>query len=603
MNSFIQQRVDALRDVLRREHLAAFIFPSTDPHNGEYVPDHWKGREWISGFGGSAGTAVVTLTSAALWTDSRYFIAAEQQLADTEFKLMKLKVESTPTIAEWLGKELADSESKEVGIDGTVNSLNDVEAMIADLRAEGGLTLRTNFDPLQQIWHDRPPVPVNKVEIHDIRFAGEKADDKIRRIRKALRRKHADGMIAAALDSIAWTLNLRGSDVHCNPVFVSYLLITSRKVTLFTDSRKLTAEVKIYLRSIGVECKEYNDVTEALKRYPDYSILVDPDEINYTVAKAVNSRKIVLAKSPIPMLKAVKNPVEIEGFRRAMLRDGVAMVKFMRWLKPAVERGGETEMSVDRKLTALRAEQELFCGVSFDTIAAYQEHGAIVHYEASPDTDAVLKPKGFLLLDSGAQYKDGTTDITRTIALGELTDAQKRIYTLVLKGHIQLELAKFPDGASGTQIDAFARATMWREGINYLHGTGHGVGAYLNVHEGPHQIRMEWVPAPLRAGMTVTDEPGIYLAGRFGVRIENTLLIKDYLETEFGKFLQMEPLTLFPIDREPIIVEMLTEEEQRWLDNYHLKVYKALSPMLTDDADRDWLRINTLPLNKQEVWC
>lgn len=603
MNSFIQQRVDALRDVLRREHLAAFIFPSTDPHNGEYVPDHWKGREWISGFGGSAGTAVVTLTSAALWTDSRYFIAAEQQLADTEFKLMKLKVESTPTIAEWLGKELADSESKEVGIDGTVNSLNDVEAMIADLRAEGGLTLRTNFDPLQQIWHDRPPVPMNKVEIHDIRFAGEKADDKIRRIRKALRRKHADGMIVAALDSIAWTLNLRGTDVHCNPVFVSYLLITSRKVTLFTDSRKLTAEVKVYLRSIGVECKEYNDVTEALKRYPDYSILVDPDEINYTVAKAVNSRKIVLAKSPIPMLKAVKNPVEIEGFRRAMLRDGVAMVKFMRWLKPAVERGGETEMSVDRKLTALRAEQDLFCGVSFDTIAAYQEHGAIVHYEASPDTDAVLKPKGFLLLDSGAQYKDGTTDITRTIALGELTDTQKRIYTLVLKGHIQLELAKFPDGASGTQIDAFARVAMWREGINYLHGTGHGVGAYLNVHEGPHQIRMEWVPAPLRAGMTVTDEPGIYLAGRFGVRIENTLLIKDYLETEFGKFLQMEPLTLFPIDREPIIVEMLTEEEQRWLDNYHLKVYKALSPMLTDDADRDWLRINTLPLNKQEVWC
>lgn len=603
MNSFIQQRVDALRDVLRREHLAAFIFPSTDPHNGEYVPDHWKGREWISGFGGSAGTAVVTLTSAALWTDSRYFIAAEQQLADTEFKLMKLKVESTPTIAEWLGKELADSESKEVGIDGTVNSLNDVEAMIADLRAEGGLTLRTNFDPLQQIWHDRPPVPMNKVEIHDIRFAGEKADDKIRRIRKALRRKHADGMIAAALDSIAWILNLRGTDVHCNPVFVSYLLITSRKVTLFTDSRKLTVEVKIYLRSIGVECKEYNDVTEALKRYPDYSILVDPDEINYTVAKAVNSRKIVLAKSPIPMLKAVKNPVEIEGFRRAMLRDGVAMVKFMRWLKPAVERGGETEMSVDRKLTALRAEQDLFCGVSFDTIAAYQEHGAIVHYEASPDSDAVLKPKGFLLLDSGAQYKDGTTDITRTIALGELTDTQKRIYTLVLKGHIQLELAKFPDGASGTQIDAFARVAMWREGINYLHGTGHGVGAYLNVHEGPHQIRMEWVPAPLRAGMTVTDEPGIYLAGRFGVRIENTLLIKDYLETEFGKFLQMEPLTLFPIDREPIIVEMLTEEEQRWLDNYHLKVYKALSPMLTDDADRDWLRINTLPLNKQEVWC
>ena len=588
---------------MRRERLAAFIFPSTDPHNGEYVPDHWKGREWISGFNGSAGTAVVTLTSAALWTDSRYFLAAEQQLSETEFKLMRMRVETTPSIAEWLGSELADSDLKEVGIDGTVSSWNEVESLIAELRNEGGLTLRTNLDPLDIIWADRPAVPLNAVEIHDMKFAGESAPDKIGRIRKALRKKHADGMLTAALDNIAWMLNLRGSDVHCNPVFVSYLLVTMQRVTLFVDSRKLDDTVKDYLRSIGVEHKEYSEVGDALRRYPDYSVLIDPDEVNYTLAKTVKCGKVVREESPVPMMKAVKNPVEIEGFRRSMLRDGVALVKFMRWLKPAVERGGETEMSVDRKLTALRTEQDLFCGISFDTIAAYQEHGAIVHYEATPETDAPLKPEGFLLLDSGAQYKDGTTDITRTIPLGPLTDVQKRVYTLVLKGHIQLERAKFPDGASGTQLDAIARMPMWREGINYLHGTGHGVGSFLNVHEGPHQIRMEWKPAPLRAGMTVTDEPGIYLAGRFGVRIENTLLIYRYAETEFGRFLQMQPLTLFPIDREPIIVEMLTEEEIKWLDAYHLQVYKALSPLLSDAADRDWLRVKTLPLEKCGVWC
>ncbi len=603
MSNVIEQRLEALRDVMRRERLAAFVFPSTDPHNGEYVPDHWKGREWISGFNGSAGTAVVTLASAALWTDSRYFIAAEQQLADTEYELMRLRVESTPTIGEWLGRELTDSDIKEVGIDGNVGSWNEVEALAADLRREGGLTLRTNFDPLDVVWKDRPSIPLNAVDVHGLEFAGETAPDKIRRIRKNLRKKHADGILVAALDSIAWALNLRGSDVHCNPVFVSYLLITSQRVTLFVDSRKLSAAVKEYLRGIGVEQKEYTEVNEALRRYPDYSILIDPDEVNYTLAKTVKCGNVVRGESPIPMMKAVKNPVEIEGFRRAMLRDGVALVKFMRWLKPAVERGGETEMSVDRKLTALRAEQDLFCGVSFDTIAAYQEHGAIVHYEATSETDSPLRPEGFLLLDSGAQYKDGTTDITRTVPLGPLTETQKRVYTLVLKGHIQLELAKFPDGASGTQIDALARISMWREGINYLHGTGHGVGSFLNVHEGPHQIRMEWKPAPLRAGMTVTDEPGIYLAGRFGVRIENTLLIEKYVETEFGRFLQMQPLTLFPIDREPIVAEMLTEEEVQWLDSYHLQVYKSLLPMLTDDADRDWLRVNTLPLGEHGVWC
>ncbi len=596
MDNIIRQRVEALRDVMRREKLAAFIFPSTDPHNGEYVPDHWKGREWISGFNGSAGTAVVTLTSAALWTDSRYFLAAEEQLAGTGFQLMKLRVDGTPTIAEWLGKELKDSDVKEVGIDGYVSSLNEVEGLIGDLRHEGGLTLRTNFDPLDIIWKDRPQIPLNQVTLHELQYAGEDAVSKISRIRKALRSQHADGMLVSSLDCIAWVLNMRGSDVHCNPVFVSYLLITSQTATLFVDSRKLDDAVKNYLGEIGVQQKEYADIKESLRTYPDFNILIDADEVNYTLVKSIGCKNIVRGTSPIHMMKAVKNAVEIEGFRKAMIRDGVALVKFMRWLKPAVEKGDETEISIDKQLTAFRAEQEDFCGISFDTIAAYQEHGAIVHYEATLETDKSLKPEGFLLLDSGAQYKDGTTDITRTIPLGSLTEEQKRVYTLVLKGHIQLELAKFPDGASGTQIDALAREPMWREGMNYLHGTGHGVGAYLNVHEGPHQIRMEWKPAPLRAGMTVTDEPGLYLAGRFGVRLENTLLITEYMETEFGKFLQMQPLTLFPFDREPIMAELLTEEEIAWLDNYHKQVFDNLSPLLDDSADLEWLKCNTKPL-------
>ncbi len=596
MDNIIRQRVEALRDVMRREKLAAFIFPSTDPHNGEYVPDHWKGREWISGFNGSAGTAVVTLTSAALWTDSRYFLAAEEQLAGTGFQLMKLRVDGTPTIAEWLGKELKDSDVKEVGIDGYVSSLNEVEGLIGDLRHEGGLTLRTNFDPLDIIWKDRPQIPLNQVTLHELQYAGEDAVSKISRIRKALRSQHADGMLVSSLDCIAWVLNMRGSDVHCNPVFVSYLLITSQTATLFVDSRKLDDAVKNYLGEIGVQQKEYADIKESLRTYPDYNILIDADEVNYTLVKSIGCKNIVRGTSPIHMMKAVKNAVEIEGFRKAMIRDGVALVKFMRWLKPAVEKGDETEISIDKQLTAFRAEQKDFCGISFDTIAAYQEHGAIVHYEATPETDKSLKPEGFLLLDSGAQYKDGTTDITRTIPLGPLTEEQKRVYTLVLKGHIQLELAKFPDGASGTQIDALAREPMWREGMNYLHGTGHGVGAYLNVHEGPHQIRMEWKPAPLRAGMTVTDEPGLYLAGRFGVRLENTLLITEYMETEFGKFLQMQPLTLFPFDREPIMAELLTEEEIAWLDNYHKQVFDNLSPLLDDSDDLEWLKCNTKPM-------
>lgn len=591
----IKLRLARLRELMKREHLSAFIFPSTDAHQSEYVADHWRGREWISGFNGSAGTAVVTMKSAALWTDSRYFLAAEEQLEDTEYQLMRLKMEGTPTIAEWLGKELQDVQSPEVGLDGMVNSYNYVKDLSYSLRKLGGITLRTNLDPLEQIWENRPSLPANPVENQPLEYAGETLASKVVRIRKSLRELHADGMLVSALDDIAWTLNLRGTDVHCNPVFVSYLLIESDKVSLFVDDNKLSPEVKQYLQDNQVSLYNYNKVEKCLESYSEYNILLDGDETSYYLWKTVKCQEIVAAASPIPAMKAVKNKAEIEGYRSAMLKDGVAMVKFLKWLKPAVEAGGQTEISIDEKLTSLRAEQKLFRDISFDTIAGYAQHGAIVHYEATPETDVVLKPEGLILIDSGAQYQDGTTDITRTIALGAVSEEMKHIYTLVLKAHIQLELVKFPDGASGTQLDAVGRECMWREGYNFLHGTGHGVGSYLCVHEGPHQIRMEWMPTPLRAGMTLTDEPGLYLAGKFGVRIENTVLISDYMSTEFGKFLQIEPLTLCPIDTTPIDVDMLLPEEIDWLNAYHHSVYEKLSPFL-DEEEKIWLENATKPI-------
>lgn len=588
----INERLAALREIMSREHLAAFIFPSTDPHQGEYVPDHWKGREWISGFDGSAGTAVVTLEKAALWTDSRYFIAAEEQLKDTGFELMKMGVKGTPTLSEWLGDELKDSDWTEVGVDGWVCSHTFVVGLVAELRRAGGITVRTNFDPLQQLWSDRPILPQTPVEIQPLELAGERSKDKLGRVRRALIRQHADGMIVSTLDDIAWVLNLRGADVHCNPVFVAYLLISPTRTILYIDDKKLPTSVKTYLEDEGVEVSGYANLLKELKHYSGYNILLDPDQTNEAVWKGVGEIERVAAPSPIPMMKAVKNEAEMEGFRRAMLKDGIAMVKFLKWLIPAVEKGGQTEITVSNELLRLRSEQPLFKGLSFDTIAGYEAHGAIVHYSATPLTDAPLSSKGLLLLDSGAQYQDGTTDITRTIALGALTEEEKMAYTLVLKGHIDVQMCKFPTGVSGTQLDVLARQALWKEGFNFFHGTGHGVGSYLNVHEGPQQIRMEYRPAPLLAGMTVTDEPGLYLAGKFGVRIENLLLVVPYRSTEFGDFLQFETLTLCPIDTTPILIDLLSAEECQWLNSYHQRVFQLLSPYLNED-EAEWLKEKT----------
>lgn len=591
----IAARLAALREEMRREHLSAFIFPSSDPHNSEYVPSRWEGRKWISGFDGSAGTAVVTLHSAALWTDSRYFLAAEEQLAGTEFQLMRERVEGTPSIAEWIATEIESAESSEIGVDGMCMTYAECSDLKTDLKHNGGITVRTNLDILDRIWTDRPSVPLNPVSIQPIEYAGESCHDKLGRIRSSLLHRGAGGMLMTQLDDIAWTLNLRGTDVHCTPVFVAWLIVAEEVAVLYIKDEKLSPEVIEYLNAEGVAVDDYDNIIDALNSYDGYTLLIDPATTNYTLSQLRGNFNLVSAPSPVPEMKAIKNEVECNGFRNAMQRDGVAMVKFLKWLEEAVPKGCETELSVSAKLRQLRAEQPLFKDESFDTIAGYEEHGAIVHYEPTHDTDVPLRPEGFLLLDSGAQYLDGTTDITRTIQLGKVTDLHRRVYTLVLKGHLSLQNLCFPRGAAGTQLDAVARVAMWREGMNFMHGTGHGVGSYLSVHEGPHQIRQEYRPAPMLEGMTVTDEPGLYLAGKFGVRIENTLLTVPYMTTEFGKFLRFEPLTLCPIDTRPIVVDMLSTEELGLLNAYHKMVYERLSPML-DEEHKAWLADKTRSL-------
>lgn len=586
MDTIILSRVNELRQQMQANHIQAFIIPSTDPHLSEYVAPRWHSREWISGFNGSAGTVVVTLDKAGLWTDSRYFLQAAEQLEGTGIALYKEMVEGTPSIAQFLISELKAGDA--VGIDASVFSTRGALTLKEEL-APVGIALRSVADPIEAIWKDRPAIPQDPIALHDLRYAGKTMEEKLRDIRTALQQQGAEAIFVSALDEIAWTLNLRGSDVHCNPVFVAYLYIGAQEVMLFTDERKVTPEVATYLKEKEVEVLPYAEAAPYLTMLKGVRLLLDLPKTNAAMYEAATAHcTLIEAASPIALMKSVKNEAEQEGFRRAMERDGVAMVKFLRWLKPAVERGGETEMSIDRKLCTLRAEQADYRGISFDTIAGYAAHGAIVHYEASEETDIPLKAEGLLLLDSGGQYLDGTTDLTRTIALGPTTEEERTDYTLVLKGFLQLMNATFPAGTCGTQLDVLARQAMWKAGINYLHGTGHGVGAYLCVHEGPHQIRMNHMPTLLQPGMTVTDEPGIYKAGKHGVRIENTLLIVPAMQTEFGPFYRFEPLTLCPIDKEPIRKEMLSDEEITWFNQYHQTVYDRLSPFV-DEETRVWL--------------
>lgn len=591
MKHKIRERVALLRTFMQEKGIRAFIVPSTDPHSGEYVPEFWGSRKWISGFTGSAGTAVITDETGGLWTDSRYFLQAASQLEDTGIMLFKDRLPETPSIAEWLGSVLSPGDK--VGIDGWVNTTAEAENLQKQLQAYG-LQLVSTEDPFQRIWKDRPSLPLNPPFILPLSYAGKNCTEKIAEIREQIFLNHADAILLSALDEIAWTLNLRGSDVHCNPVFVSYLFITDTTTTLYILPEKITPEIKQYLNDNQIEVKPYQAIEADLHHYTGKGIQLTPGT-NYALYQAASHNQIIRHESPVLYMKAIKNETEIQGFHHAMIKDGIAMVKFLFWLKNTVKNSQETELSIDRKLYNLRAEQKDFKGISFDTIAGYQAHGAIVHYEATEETNATLHPEGLLLLDSGAQYLDGTTDITRTIVLGPVTKEQKTDFTLVLKGFIELSMAEFPYGTCGTQLDVLARQFMWKFGINYGHGTGHGVGHFLNVHEGPHQFRMNHMPALLLPGMTVTNEPGIYKAGKHGVRTENTMLIVKSKETEFGAFYKFEPLTLCPIDKEAILPEMLSYEEKQWLNNYHSLVYDRLNASLNTD-EQAWLKEATSPI-------
>lgn len=578
----ISARVLSLRTYLSEHRLDAFIIPSTDPHSGEYVPERWMTRQWLTGFTGSAGTAVVTAADAALWTDSRYFLAAADQLRDTPFRLMRQGLAETPSIAAWLAQTLPAG--AHVAVDATVNTIDSVEGLRSELQARG-LQLDVVSDPFDDLWPARPTPPMSPAELQPLQYAGRTAREKLDTLRADLRAIGARSTVVSQLDEVAWLTNLRGRDVHCCPVLVSYLLVSDTAATLYIYKEKLTPEVEAYLAGEGITTRPYDALWTDLARAPQ-PLQLDPAWSNYALMRSLTPLR---HKSLVAPRKAVKNEAEIRGYRSAMLKDGIAMVKFLRWLVPAVERGGQTECSIDRELTRLRAEQPLYRDISFDTIAGYGPHAAIVHYEPTPETDIPLQPRGLLLLDSGAQYQDGTTDITRTIALGPLTPEERHHYTLVLRGHIRLAMAKFPAGSSGTQLDVCARYAMWQEGLNYLHGTGHGVGSYLNVHEGPHQFRMNYMPAPLLAGMTVTVEPGIYIAGKHGARTENTMLITHHSDGEYGEFLQMEPLTLCPIDLTPVNRDEMEPAEIDYLNRYHAHVRAVLLPHLTDAQDREWL--------------
>lgn len=587
MNSTINNRIAALRAHIAQEQIQAFIIPSTDPHLSEYVAPHWQSREWISGFTGSAGTVVVTAKDAGLWTDSRYFLQAARQLEGTCITLYKEMLPETPNIPEFLSAHLQEGDC--VGIDGKMFSAEEVEHLQKELK-KSGIRIKSIADPMQLLWTDRPAMPLAPAFVYDTKYAGMSFTEKLPAVRQAMEAAGADSLLLSALDEIAWLLNIRGNDVHCNPVVVSYLLIEKDKVNYFVQPQKVTPELAEYFSANGISVHPYEEIGHYLNSFNAHSILMNPAKTNYAIYSAIRPGCLIInGASPVALLKAIRNKQEIAGIHAAMQRDGVALVKFLKWLDEAVPAGKETEISVDKKLHTFRAAQPLYMGESFDTIAGYKEHGAIVHYEATPETDVTLKPEGFLLLDSGAQYLDGTTDITRTIALGPLTEEEKTDYTLILKGHIALAMAVFPEGTRGAQLDVLARMPIWKERMNYLHGTGHGVGHFLNVHEGPQSIRMNENPVVLQPGMVTSNEPGVYKAGSHGIRTENLVLTAPAGEGMFGKYLKFETLTLCPICRKGIIKELLTAEEIGWLNDYHRTVYEKLSPDLNND-EREWLK-------------
>ncbi|MCM1020925.1 MAG: aminopeptidase P family protein [Muribaculum sp.] len=595
MNTKIKERIALLRKKMSDNGIDLAIIPHADPHQSEYMAKHWHVREFFSGFNGSAGTLVVTADDAALWTDSRYFLQATDQLEGTGIRLMKDGLPDTPSINQYIAGNLKPNQT--VGIDGMLFSIN----AAADLKAElhrHGIKLATDFKPALDIWTDRPGLPTDKVFIHLEKYAGESAKSKIEKILKEAASENAESTLICALDAIAWTLNLRGNDVKYNPVFTAFLYLSDSNSTLFIDPTKLTEDVMAYLADNGVATLPYSEVESFLKALPEGErVLADPASTSSAMIAALGSR-LVCAASPVAMLKGQKNPVQQQGIHEAMLRDGVALVKSIMEIQRKLAAGERlTETGVGKILTHFRSQSPMYFDDSFGTIAGYRGHGAIVHYEATEASESVLEPEGLLLIDSGAQYLDGTTDITRTISLGNPTAAERHDFTLVMKGHIALGSAIFPEGTRGDQLDALARQFLWKEGKSYLHGTGHGVGHFLNVHEGPQSIRLNHVPTGLRPGMLTSNEPGLYITGEYGIRCENLVLTIDAFETEFGRFLQFETVTLFPFDLNLFDTSIMTDQEIEWLNKYHARVREELTPLLSAD-EAAWLANATQPLSK-----
>lgn len=577
--------LEALRDLMRSKHIDAVIIPGTDPHQSEYPSEHWKFRDYVSGFTGSNGTAVVTLDDAGLWTDSRYFLQAAEQLEGSGFTLRKENIPGEPTVLEWLGEVL--DEDAVVGVDGRLFSL--IEAnRIEMFCAQNGFMFAPDFRAAEAIWTDRPARPMNPAFVHDEALAGEDVDSKISRVVDALDAADADGLLITALDEIAWLLNLRGSDVDYTPVVIAFAYVSEDERVLFIDSEKVTSEVKDHLKKYRVKIKDYDDIEKFLSKISSTAtVMVDPNRVSDALGQAMICNKTYMA-SPVIALKGVKNECQIAGFRQAMLYDAAAMVRMMMWLEQNVA-NGITEMDVDRRLQQERAAYASNRGDSFHMIAGYKDHGAIVHYEATDESAYTLAPEGLLLIDTGGQYLEGTTDITRTISLGNPTAAEKHDYTLILKGHLALARAVFPKGTMGVQLDVLARGPLWNEGMTYLHGTGHGVGHFLGCHEGPQSIRMEANPTPLELGMVTSNEPGIYKTGEYGIRTENLLLcVPACSNEEWGEFYKFESLTLFPYDTTLMDMDMLNRKEVKQINDYHAMVCERLRPLLSAD-EAQWL--------------
>lgn len=592
MKTNIPERLTALRNAMKQQQIDAYIIPSSDPHLSEYPADCWKAREWMSGFTGSAGTLVVTADKAGLWTDSRYFLQAGIQLEGTGIDLYKMGLPDTPSLAEFIIQELAPG--ARAGLNGQTYSAADAIRLEDELRKKG-IGLSTDIDLIEPLWKERPAIPDAPLFEMPQELSGQSTADKLEALHDQLRAAGANSLILGSLDEVAWTFNIRGTDVAYNPVVISYAFISEAENILFIHPKKLNAETAARLKEQGVKLADYSMIYTYLSRLPETTrVFVDKQRTNVALYRSLPAGCTVIEGiSPAAHLKSIKNETEINGFRKAVVKDGIALVRFYSWLESQMEAGEKvTEISLAEKLTAFRAEQPQYIMDSFETIAGYAAHGAIVHYSATPETDATLRPDGLLLIDSGAQYLDGTTDITRTIALGEPTEQMKKDFTRVLKGTISLAKSKFPAGTRGSQIDLLARKALWDAGINYLHGTGHGIGHCLNVHEGPQSIRMEENPVVLKPGMVISDEPAMYRTGEYGIRTENMILTREDSETEFGKFLGFETLTLCPIDTRLIIPSMLSVRERAWLNKYHQMVYDKLSPEL-DETEKAWLKNKT----------